>query len=117
MKTMTAAQAKNAFGLLLDTMQREPVVITKKNRPVGMMLSMQDVEALARLADGQPTTMGEVSTVEEKVALIDTVLERRRIDDRVAQSRREIAEGKGIAMDEAYFERLRARIRDRAVSR
>jgi len=39
MKTMMAAEAKNAFGLLLDTMQREPVVTTRKNRPVGMMLS------------------------------------------------------------------------------
>ena len=58
-----------------------------------------------------------VSTVEKRVALIGTVLEERRIDDRVAQSRREIAEGKGMTMDDAYFETLRVRIRDRAASR
>jgi len=44
MKTMTAAQAKNAFGQMLDTAQREPVMITKQNRPVGVFLSMQDLE-------------------------------------------------------------------------
>jgi len=44
MKTMTAVEAKTHFGKFLDTAQREPVVITKKNRPVGVMLSMQDIE-------------------------------------------------------------------------
>ena len=44
MKTMTAANAKTHFGKFLDTAQREPVIITKKNRPVGVMFSMQDIE-------------------------------------------------------------------------
>jgi prevent-host-death family protein len=44
MKTFTAAKAKNNFGLLLDTAQREPVVITKNDRPVGVLLSLQDFE-------------------------------------------------------------------------
>jgi prevent-host-death family protein len=44
MKTMTAAKAKTHFGEFLDTAQREPVIITKKNRPVGVMFSMQDIE-------------------------------------------------------------------------
>lgn len=39
---MTARDAKTRFGELLDTMQREPVVITKNNRPVGIMISMED---------------------------------------------------------------------------
>ena len=42
MKVMTARDAKNHFGEFLDTAQREPVVITKNNRPVGIMISMQD---------------------------------------------------------------------------
>lgn len=42
MKTMTARDAKTHFGEFLDAMQREPVVVTKNNRPVGIMLSMQD---------------------------------------------------------------------------
>jgi prevent-host-death family protein len=44
MKTMTAARAKTHFGEFLDTAQREPVVVTKKSRPVGVMFSMQDIE-------------------------------------------------------------------------
>lgn len=41
MKTMTARDAKTHFGELLDTMQREPVIVTKNNRPVGIIISME----------------------------------------------------------------------------
>jgi prevent-host-death family protein len=44
MKTITAAEAKNQFGKFLDMAQREPVVVSKNGRPVGVFLSMQDVE-------------------------------------------------------------------------
>ena len=44
MKTITAAEAKNAFGKFLDMAQREPVVVTKNNRAVGVFLSMADIE-------------------------------------------------------------------------
>jgi len=58
MKTMTAVEAKTHFGRFLDNVQREPVIVTKKNRPVGVMLSMQDIEDtiwgdLALKADSQ----------------------------------------------------------------
>lgn len=42
MKTMTAREAKTHFGELLDTMRREPVLVTKNNRPVGIMISIED---------------------------------------------------------------------------
>jgi prevent-host-death family protein len=44
MKTMTAADAKNSFGKFLDMAQREPVLVTKNDRPVGVFLSMADLE-------------------------------------------------------------------------
>ncbi len=44
MKTITAAEAKNSFGKFLDMARREPVVVTKNNRPVGVFLSMEDIE-------------------------------------------------------------------------
>ena len=44
MKSMTAANAKTRFGEFLDAAQREPVVVTKNNRAVGVMFSMQDIE-------------------------------------------------------------------------
>ena len=44
MKSITAAQAKNSFGKFLDMAQREPVLVTKNNRAVGVFLSMEDIE-------------------------------------------------------------------------
>ncbi len=44
MKIITAAAAKNAFGKFLDMARREPVVVTKNDRPVGVFLSMEDLE-------------------------------------------------------------------------
>ena len=45
MKTIPASVASKAFGQFLDTVQREPVMVTKKNRPVAVTLSMHDAEA------------------------------------------------------------------------
>lgn len=42
MKFMTARDVKNHFGEFLDTSRREPVVVTKNNRPVGVMISIED---------------------------------------------------------------------------
>lgn len=42
MQTMTARDAKTHFGIFLDTMQRGPVLVTKNNRPVGIMISIED---------------------------------------------------------------------------
>jgi len=42
MKVMPALEAKTRFGEFLDAMQREPVLVTKNGRPVGIMLSMED---------------------------------------------------------------------------
>ncbi len=35
MTTMTALEAKNAFGQFLDAVQRSPVTVTKNGREVG----------------------------------------------------------------------------------
>lgn len=51
MKTMTAKEAKNSFGVFLDSAQREPVVVTKRDRPVGVMFSMNDVPAMIDFAE------------------------------------------------------------------
>lgn len=44
MKVMTARDAKNHFGEFLDSARREPVVITKNDRPVGIMISLEDAK-------------------------------------------------------------------------
>lgn len=49
MKTMTASIASKEFGRYLDAAQREPVIVTKKNRPVAVTVSFQDWEELTKL--------------------------------------------------------------------
>jgi len=42
MKTLAAADAKNSFGKMLDTAQRESVIIEKKGRAVAVVMSMEE---------------------------------------------------------------------------
>lgn len=51
MKTMSAKEAKNSFGVFLDLAQREPVIVTKRDRPIGMFFSMYDVNTLINVGD------------------------------------------------------------------
>jgi prevent-host-death family protein len=97
MKAMTAANAKNSFGEFLDTVQHEPVVVTKKNRPVGMMLSMQDVKTLFGGDEGNVTR----------------ALAEARIEENLATARKQAKDGKGITADAPFFENLRQNIRQK----
>lgn len=49
MKIMPATIASKNFGNYLDTVQREPVVITKKNRPVAVTYSIERARELFNL--------------------------------------------------------------------
>jgi prevent-host-death family protein len=44
MKTMPAGEAKNKFGVLMDTVQREAVAISKKGRTAAIMVPVQEYE-------------------------------------------------------------------------
>lgn len=46
MIAVTSVEAQNRFGQLLDTAQREPITITRRGRPVAMLVAMQDYAAL-----------------------------------------------------------------------
>jgi prevent-host-death family protein len=46
MKTVTTAEAENSFDQFLDLAQREPLLVTRRNRPVGVFLSMRDFDDL-----------------------------------------------------------------------
>ncbi len=58
MKTMTASVASKEFGRYLDAAQREPVIVTKKNRPVAVTVSFQDWEELTTLRIERGLTQG-----------------------------------------------------------
>lgn len=46
MTTFAARQAKNSFGLLMETAQREPVTIEKNGRPSAVVLSKHRYDEL-----------------------------------------------------------------------
>lgn len=49
MRHISAAEAKNAFGHLIDLARHEPVLIEKHNRPVVVVISIEEYD---RLTDG-----------------------------------------------------------------
>ncbi len=49
MKEITARDAKNRFGYLLDAVQRAPVRVTKKGRVVGVMMSVNTMSNFVAL--------------------------------------------------------------------
>jgi prevent-host-death family protein len=51
MKHMSAKDAKNGFGFLLDTARAEPVTIEKHGRAVVVVLSVEEYERLRVLED------------------------------------------------------------------
>ncbi len=51
MITKTSAEAQNQFGQLLDTVQREPVAITRHGRPAAYILSPREMEEIQDLRE------------------------------------------------------------------
>ena len=45
MRTMTSLAAQNQFEALLDASQRQPVAVTRRGRPVAVVLSYEDYQA------------------------------------------------------------------------
>ncbi|MES9970318.1 MAG: type II toxin-antitoxin system Phd/YefM family antitoxin [Candidatus Thiodiazotropha sp.] len=46
MKRMSAKDAKNGFGRLVDTARAEPVMVEKHGRPVVVVISVEEYERL-----------------------------------------------------------------------
>lgn len=55
MKSMSARDAKNCFGQLLDSARAEPVVVKKHGRPVVAVIAIEKYEALLKLAESENT--------------------------------------------------------------
>lgn len=59
MKAITAKDAKNKFGEMLDTAQREPLTIEKHGRAVAVIMSVKEYQQMklerlrAKLAAGE----------------------------------------------------------------
>ncbi len=53
MKTMSAREAKNGFGLMIDTARAEPVLIEKHGRGVVVVVSVEEYERLNSAANAE----------------------------------------------------------------
>ena len=104
MKTMTALDAKNSFGKFLDAAQREPVTVTKNQREVGALFSMDDLSEMAVSFLADPI---KADVENGKISVTDALMMQTKINQRLEASRKAYAEGKGIVADDAYFKRLR----------
>jgi prevent-host-death family protein len=62
MKTMSAREAKNAFGLMIDTARAEPVRIEKHGRGVVVVVSVEEYERLNGAATAAGPHSGGAST-------------------------------------------------------
>ncbi len=87
MKTVSATEIKNRFGLYLGRVAVEPVAVEKNGRPVAVLLSFDEYEALQRSDDafwGDAARAAEAEgflSVEESLKLLQ---EPPAADDRAA---------------------------------
>ena len=82
MKEITAREAKNRFGQLLDAAQRTPVSVTKNGRAVTVMLSTQLYDQLRGSAwDRLASTMDAMGEEASARGLTDAKLEALLADD------------------------------------
>jgi prevent-host-death family protein len=78
MKTMSATIASKEFGRFIDAAQREPVLLTKKDRPVAVTVSVADWEELTALRIERGITAGLADVETERVTeLTDASIEER----------------------------------------
>ena len=76
MNEITAKDAKNRFGQLLDAAQRTPVRVTKNGRPVTIMLSVRHYERLRGAAwERLAATMDQMSEEGSSNNLTDAKLD------------------------------------------
>ena len=80
METFAAREAKNAFGRLLDTAQREPVTIEKKGRPVVVVISKHAYDAMQQ-------QLRELRSLKETEHLLSTEANRERLMQSLEKAR------------------------------
>ncbi|MDJ0891524.1 MAG: type II toxin-antitoxin system Phd/YefM family antitoxin [Gammaproteobacteria bacterium] len=66
MRTVSAIDAKNRFGQLLEAAQREPVTVTKQGRPAAVVLSVEDYERMRGAANAR--LLDSVRQMQEEAA-------------------------------------------------
>ena len=76
MQTYTANEAKTRFGAFLDQVQREPVGVMRYDRLLGVMVSVQDFEAMrAFYANRLSHTLDLAAHAAERAGMTPEVLD------------------------------------------
>jgi PHD/YefM family antitoxin component YafN of YafNO toxin-antitoxin module len=76
MKTFTANEAKTRFGAFLDQVQREPVGVMRHDRLLGVMVSVQDFEAMrAFYANRLSHTLDDAAQAAEHAGMTPEILD------------------------------------------
>jgi len=66
MLTMTSLAAQQQFGTLIDASQRQPVTVTRRGRPVAMVLSYADGEEFLRSRERDKALIRDYMDAERK---------------------------------------------------
>ncbi|MFN5998780.1 MAG: type II toxin-antitoxin system prevent-host-death family antitoxin [Paracoccaceae bacterium] len=78
MKTMSATLASKEFGRFIDAAQREPILLTNKDRPVAVTVSVADWEELISLRIERGIAAGLADVAEGRVTqMTDEAIEQR----------------------------------------
>ena len=108
MPTMTALEAKNAFGQFLDAAQRAPVTVTKNGRTVAALVSQPDLDLMAAAFLSEP--LREAVAAGQLVAS-DALMQQAAVNRRLAKAEEDVAAGRVHLADKAFFEELREHVR------
>jgi prevent-host-death family protein len=70
MKTLTATEAKNSFGMLLYWARQEPLLIEKQGRQVAVMLSVEEYQRLSNPQKQLSNLDDKDLTLTERLAIL-----------------------------------------------
>ena len=51
MQILTSRDAQTNFGMLIDSAQKEPIKITRRNRPIAVVISNEEYDRLQHMED------------------------------------------------------------------
>lgn len=68
MITVTSVEAQNSFGKLLDSAQREPVIVTRHGRPAAFIVSPQDMDELMDIRSKRSKALAQFEAWSKRAA-------------------------------------------------
>ena len=83
MVSITSVDAQNKFGQLLDTVQREPVSITRHGRPAAFIVSPRDMDELLDARRKRSRAVAELTAWSQKAKQKTTAAAAKLTDDEV----------------------------------